>query len=429
MSSPALTLARHARRPSREPPTAGRPRACRGAASSRCSTSSPSPHAAAPTLRLHLHVIDPRGARSTRSRCRSRSRSTPRGALRRRHARAARRAVRVPRALGLDDPHLPVGPRRRARAAVLRRDLVRARDPVHLRPRGRGEQVHLLAARTGIVPLQFNFSGTVLYRGDRRTGCASSRCRGAARRAGSMPVEAWQRRDGRLLPRRRLGAADDRDARSARRAQGRGAAATPTTPASPSCSRRRHERPPLRADRAASGAGAHAALRGLRALPVHARARRRTRRRRRSGSSTRRSTPRRARRRPSTACACRSSPSTATSATLRATVVFLEPAGERHQGVERRIELGPAPLDGDARRRRRSRSTPFAGASGMSAELLRAAGSPASASACTTRPSVGEGLDRPAALRASLLSTHVSRRSAAAASSRRCRRPSTARRR
>ena len=40
----------------------------------------------------------------------------------------------------------------------------------------------------------------------------------------------------------------------------------------------------------------------------------------------------------------------------RATVAFLEPSGERHQGVERRIELGPAPLDELARTGSRSRS-------------------------------------------------------------------------
>ena len=32
-------------------------------------------------------------------------------------------------------------------------------------------------------------------------------------------------------------------------------------------------------------------------------------------------------------------------APVAGTVAFLEPSGERHQGVERRIELGPAPLD------------------------------------------------------------------------------------
>ena len=36
-------------------------------------------------------------------------------------------------------------------------------------------------------------------------------------------------------------------------------------------------------------------------------------------------------------------------APVAGTVAFLEPSGERHQGVERRIELGPAPLDELAR--------------------------------------------------------------------------------
>ena len=93
------------------------------------------------------------------------------------------------------------------------------------------------------------------------------------------------------------------------------------------------------------------------------------------------------------------------SATLRATVVFLEPAGERHQGVERRIELGPAPLDGDPV------SVPFdfdavRGRVRMSAELH--GGGLARVSVCVhNETAVDEGLDRPAALRASLLSTHV----------------------
>ena len=44
---------------------------------SRCSTSSRCAHAATPTLRFHLHVTDPPGARSTRSRCRRRSSIDP----------------------------------------------------------------------------------------------------------------------------------------------------------------------------------------------------------------------------------------------------------------------------------------------------------------------------------------------------------------
>jgi hypothetical protein len=92
-------------------------------------------------------------------------------------------------------------------------------------------------------------------------------------------------------------------------------------------------------------------------------------------------------------------------ATLRARILFLEPAGERHQGVERRIELGPLAPGGEPA------AAPFAfgavrGRVRMSAEPLGDGLSRISVCVHNETP-VAAGLDRPAALRASLLSTHV----------------------
>ena len=95
-------------------------------------------------------------------------------------------------------------------------------------------------------------------------------------------------------------------------------------------------------------------------------------------------------------------------APVAGTVAFLEPSGERHQGVERRIELGPAPLDELART---GITIPFAfdavqGRARLAATPLE--GGLARVAMCVhnTTP-VAEGLDRPEALRSSLLSTHL----------------------
>jgi hypothetical protein len=87
-------------------------------------------------------------------------------------------------------------------------------------------------------------------------------------------------------------------------------------------------------------------------------------------------------------------------ATVTATVRFLQAAGERHQGVERRLELGgdaparPFRFDG-LTGRARVRTDPLTGG------LVRVR-------ACVhNTTTVPEGLDRGAALRHSLLSTHV----------------------
>ncbi|MCW3013653.1 MAG: hypothetical protein JWO02_745 [Solirubrobacterales bacterium] len=94
--------------------------------------------------------------------------------------------------------------------------------------------------------------------------------------------------------------------------------------------------------------------------------------------------------------------------TLAITVLFLEPAGERHEGVERRVQLPATSL---AALEAEPLTVPFAfdavqGHVRMTAQafhdgLVRVTASVHNAT------EVPEGLDRPAALRASLLSTHV----------------------
>ena len=90
--------------------------------------------------------------------------------------------------------------------------------------------------------------------------------------------------------------------------------------------------------------------------------------------------------------------------TVSGMLVFLEPSGERHQGVARRVELGPIGLDdvatvpfefGAVRGRVRLATRPLEGG------LVRVA-------MCVHNTTeVAEGLDRAAALRTSLLSTHL----------------------
>jgi hypothetical protein len=90
--------------------------------------------------------------------------------------------------------------------------------------------------------------------------------------------------------------------------------------------------------------------------------------------------------------------------TVSGTVAFLQPSGERHQGVERRIEVGPIGLDDvvtvpfafDAVRGRVRLAT-----KPLEDGLVRVA-------VCVHNTTeVAEGLDRAGALRRSLLSTHL----------------------
>ena len=108
-------------------------------------------------------------------------------------------------------------------------------------------------------------------------------------------------------------------------------------------------------------------------------------------------------------------------APVSGTLAFLEPSGERHQGVERRIELGPVALDeliaDDGRTepfayeavegRVRLAATPLTESSPSEATGTGEGGLVRISMCVHNSTAVGEGLDRAAALRASLLSTHL----------------------
>ena len=90
------------------------------------------------------------------------------------------------------------------------------------------------------------------------------------------------------------------------------------------------------------------------------------------------------------------------------TLAFLQPSGERHQAVERRVELGPVPLRDLAGP---GLTVPFA-FDGLSGRARMAAtpldGGLVRLAMCVHNATpVAEGLDRAGALRASLLSTHL----------------------
>jgi hypothetical protein len=95
-------------------------------------------------------------------------------------------------------------------------------------------------------------------------------------------------------------------------------------------------------------------------------------------------------------------------ATLQVTALFLEPAGERHEGVERRVALPATTL---AALCDEPVTAPFAfdavrGRVAMRAQVLHD-GLVRVTTCVHNTTAVDDGLDRPGALRASLLSTHV----------------------
>ena len=264
---------------------------------------------------------EPSGARSTRSRC---------GQI---HVEPARRAyddetrerlatVRRARALAA---------RRRARSCGRRSTCSCRASParrrstldgaLHLRPRGRRAK-YFAALADGEVPLAFHFNGTVHYRGRGRPAADRPDAVGAARRASRMPVAAWQRDDRAPTTRPRLGPAAGRDARRAAPAKARAGRCHPSTRSSPALLEEADERTLERARRLA-------AVRGLRALPLHA-----GRDQERDADAVRHRLPaglrgRRARRPSTTAArsASRSGPARRCAAEVR----FLQAAGERHQ--------------------------------------------------------------------------------------------------
>ena len=125
-------------------------------------------------------------------------------ALRRRgRGRAPRRPLRRARALAGHDPPLPLEPRRRARAELLRRHRVRPARAVHLRPRGRAGPSTSPRSTDGDVPLTFHFSGNVLYRGEGgRLQIVQVPWESSA--AFALPVTTWRGMIESLLPGQRL---------------------------------------------------------------------------------------------------------------------------------------------------------------------------------------------------------------------------------
>ena len=185
----------------------------------------PVPHAATPTLRFHLHVDDPHGPRGPHDRAVDADPDRP-GAARRTTPRRARgsSSCSARRSAG----------RRRRRCSA-------GRTSTSLVPGFTGAtsfaldvpctyDLEVAASKyfyslpDGEVPLSFLFNGMVLYAGEHdRLQVAQVPWSCTAR--WRMPVDAWKRVDGRLLPRRRLGAAG-RPRRSTRSPRARPPAAT-----------------------------------------------------------------------------------------------------------------------------------------------------------------------------------------------------------
>ena len=225
-----------------------------------CSASSRSRTRAAPTLRFDLHVDGPARARDPHDRALDADPDRP-GAprLRPRDARAAGRAVRAARALGVDDAGVPAGrtSTRSSRASpARRRSRSRCRAPTTSRSRRASTSTRCPTARCRCRSTSTAWSSTAAS-GDRlQVAQVPWSCTARWR----MPVEAWKRVMAALLPRRRLGPAATDDARrarsAARRAEGH------------------HSFDALVAELLAMSrarrARRHAAVGGLRALPLHA---------------------------------------------------------------------------------------------------------------------------------------------------------------
>ena len=113
--------------------------------------------------------------------------------LRAGRARAPAGAVRRARALGLDHQRLPLGAGRGAGAGVRGLDRVRAHRRLHLRPRARGGQV-LRRARRRRWRRCASTSTAASSTRTTTAGCRSSRCRGTARRASSSRSRTGARR-------------------------------------------------------------------------------------------------------------------------------------------------------------------------------------------------------------------------------------------
>ena len=183
-----------------------------------------------------------------------------RRAVRRRDARAARRAVRAAGALGHDDAQPRLAPGRRARAGLHGVD--------HLPHRGAGDastwRSRPRSTCTGCRTARCRSRSTSTGRCTTAATTGGCRCRwsrGRARPSSACPVATWRDLIEHYYPRHRLDRAARGDPAGAPAREGARARCRRSTRAWRSCSRRARER---------RRAGRLAALRGLRAVPVHA---------------------------------------------------------------------------------------------------------------------------------------------------------------
>ena len=257
-----------------------------------------------------------------------------RRALRRRHARAAGRAVRRAGALGGDDPQ----PRLVASSTCsCPRSPGRRRSTV---PIACNYDLEVAAAKylhslpDGEAPLALHFNGMVYYPGD-DGGLQMVLVPWTSSIDFRMPVSVWRETIEHYYPEHRLGRAALADARGAPAREGRRAAWRRSTPASPTLLEEAR-----RCADAARAARRLAAVRGLRAVPVHA-----GRDQERDADAVRDRLPAGLRGelpehvRPRSARVRCVEPAPATRCSARE-VRFLAPSGERHQAQpQRRVEL------------------------------------------------------------------------------------------
>ena len=230
--------------------------------SSRCSAPRGRRHAAAPALDFDVHVS--RAERAARLRDRADGAGHDRAGparLRRRDAREARRAVRRRRSAGPPPRAASSGtrPTRSCRPSPARRPS--AGGAGELRHGGRRREVPRTGCPDGEVPLAFNFNGTVHYRGDDgrlQMSLVPWSCSAEFR----LPVATWRDADRALLPAHAAGSRCSEETLAALQRE----KATRGLPTLDACVAELLEEAP--GER--RGARRLAALRGLRALPVHA---------------------------------------------------------------------------------------------------------------------------------------------------------------
>ena len=220
----------------------------------------PVAHAATPTLRFHLHVERPARARGPHDRALDADPDRPGAArLRRRDAGAAGRAVRAARALGARRrSSFQWAQRRRARPGFTGATSFALEVPcTYDLEVAAAKYFYSLPGRRGPADVPLQRHGALPRRGDRlQVALVPWSCSARWR----MPVDAWKRSMAAYYPGGGWVRLQTRDARRARGAQGR--RGLPLL--------RRAGRGAAAMSVAARRARRHAAVRGLRALPVHA---------------------------------------------------------------------------------------------------------------------------------------------------------------